>query len=180
MYIVRVKKAKSGEKKWVCLTVKRGQTIVYLMWNVNRRVDRSSNIRFDKSIFAQFYHTENACILIKRAIQSNEDISTICDFVGHPDNVACWTNAVSASTYFSDFAGHSSWINTMQKEKNFQDASARKLNNFNYCEARGYIISLKFLRKIERVHCALKSCRLYTHDVIQNFCLRCSHHHLYI
>lgn len=46
--------------------------------NVNQRGDCSGNIRFDKSIFAQF-HVESTCILIKSTIQSNED-----EDVGYP------------------------------------------------------------------------------------------------
>jgi len=74
-------------------TVKRDrQMIVYLMWNVNWRADRSGNIRFDKSIFAQFYHIETACILIKRSIRWGYE--TFRRFVISlvTQHMVCWTN----------------------------------------------------------------------------------------
>lgn len=66
------------------MTVKRGQP--YISWKCKPERPRRSgagNIRFDKSIFAQF-HAESACILIKSAIQSNEDVSTIPRFRRSP------------------------------------------------------------------------------------------------
>jgi len=96
------------------------QTIIYLMWNVNQKPDRSVNIRFDKSIFVQFYHAESACILIKRAIQSNEDVSTILRFRRSPGECGLLDGRwISVSTHFVNFVEYSNSIKTMRREKKF-------------------------------------------------------------
>lgn len=96
-------------------------------WNADRRLyiswkrkleSRSFDIRFDKSIFAQFHRAESTCILIKSTIQSNEDVSTILRFCRLPGQR--WPldkHRFRFDHNFVDFAGQLSPINIGGKKR---------------------------------------------------------------